>query len=169
MDTIVKSSKLTDPSLPADYVEEFQEEAPEAEIQVTSVPTSELVKREKQVEEQRLATAQAEVKKFKAREADIAFREDKARQRVKEIEDEAANRLQRIQADADADNKLHESRIARYFLQSKVMLEEKVEAEWWRQGCTELWLTLCCSSLRSSVLAPRSSLLNPSSTHNRQC
>jgi hypothetical protein len=96
---------------------------------VTAVPTSELVKREEVIEKQRLAAAQAEVKQFKEREADIAFRENKARQRIKEKEKEAATRLQRIQADVDADDKLNQSKIARYFLRSKVMLEEKVRTD----------------------------------------
>jgi hypothetical protein len=106
----------------------LKNEAPEAEIQVTAVPTSELVKREEVIEKQRLAAAQAEVKKFSEREADIAFRENKARQRIKKIEEETTMRLQRSQADVNADNKLHESKIARYFLRSKVLLEEKVRA-----------------------------------------
>ena len=121
--------KLANQELPSDYVDDFELEAPEQEMVVTSIPVEELEQREKVMEEERIKAGLEEIRKFQAREADLAYREDKARIRVNDAEKVATDRVHELRTNASKDLRLAKSELRRQFVSARVTLEKKLKRQ----------------------------------------
>lgn len=76
---------------PPGYMEEFQEGVRGTEVVVASVGVKEIEARERSLELERLAAAREETNVYRAREANLLYREDRARRRVLALKDSIQN------------------------------------------------------------------------------
>ena len=68
------------------FIDDFEQDAKPEIINIASVPTSEIARREREVEKARLRDARAQAKAYHERELDLAWREQNARNRVLTLE-----------------------------------------------------------------------------------
>ncbi|GMI03590.1 hypothetical protein TrLO_g5556 [Triparma laevis f. longispina] len=128
LETIVLE-KLSDSRLPEEYVDDFEIEAPENEMILTSIPIEVLEEREKTMEFERLKSAQKEITRFQTRERDLAYRENVARKRVNEIEDDAWSHVRNLRIHASRDFWLARCALKRRFTDARMRLEKSLHTQ----------------------------------------
>ena len=106
-DDIVENAPSTD------YLSNFATAVPTQELVVTSVPIETLRQREMDMEQARIKAAQVEMERFQAREMDLAWREERARTRVKTVEDSSISRINALLEDFDHATQVRKERLLR--------------------------------------------------------
>lgn len=119
---------VVDPS-PPEYLAEYQAGIRGAELVVASVGVDEVEARERTLELERLADAREETNVYRAREANLLFREDRARRRLTALE-AAANKGVKLEKQAVIEISIARERaLAPAFARARDGLEAAIRAQ----------------------------------------
>ena len=125
-DVILDMRRRLDYDMLEPLVEDFDEQVKPEVLNIASVPTSEIVQREREVELARLRDARAQAKAYHERELDLAWREQSARDRVLEMEEGVRRRAREEDKLLRNFREEHRQSVKRHFHHAKVHLENAV-------------------------------------------
>jgi hypothetical protein len=129
LDEIILALQASAAAVPPAYAEELEAAAQTEQIVVTTLPVEEVLRRERELEAARIATARAEGRAYRRRQAELLRLESLANDRVAKLEGDLYERVAAERRWGAARTALRERALGRMFSRAAQQLERIVRAQ----------------------------------------